>query len=56
MHFFFKNANECFKKCVYLLNNVNKIKKVSMNGHKKIVSNPKFDYEKNLIKLIKNFN
>jgi len=49
---FFKDANECLKKCKYLLNNENKIKKVSMSGHKKIVLNSKFDYEKNLIKLL----
>jgi spore maturation protein CgeB len=54
--FFFKNVNDCFKICNYLLKNMNIVKKVSIIGHKKIVSNPKFDYEKNLVKLIKKFN
>ena len=50
---FFINTIDCYKKCKILLNNENKINKISIAGHKKIISNPKFDYEKNLIKLLK---
>jgi len=50
---FFKNAIDCYKKCKILLNTENRINKISIAGHKKITSNPKFDYEKNLIKLLK---
>ena len=53
--FFFKNANDCFKTCSYLLNNMTTIKNVSISGHKKITQNSKFDYEKNLINLLSKF-
>ena len=33
---FFKSANECYKKCEYLLNNTKKIKKISYRGHIKV--------------------
>jgi len=52
----FKDAKDCFKKCNELLDNDDRIKKISIAGHKKIVLDSKFDYEKNLIKLLKNFN
>jgi spore maturation protein CgeB len=52
----FKDANDCYKKCNKLLYNEDLIKSISIAGHKKIVLNSKFDYEKNLIKLMDNFN
>ena len=47
----FKNPRDCFNKCNILLNNESLIKKVSIAGHKKIISNKKFDYKTNLIAL-----
>ena len=48
----FKNPRDCYNKCQKLLNNKNLIKKISINGHKKITSNKKFDYRANLIALV----
>ena len=48
----FKNPRDCYNKCQKLLNNNNLIKKISINGHKKITSNKKFDYRANLIALV----
>ena len=47
----FKNPRDCFNKCNILLNNEKLIKKISIAGHKKIISNKKFDYKTNLIAL-----
>jgi len=52
---YFSSADECYKKCVYLLKNENRIKNISINGNIKV--RKKLNLEaKNIFKKILNFN
>ena len=49
----FRDANECYKKCIQLLSNPKKIKKIAKLGHIKVTKILKPDFEKEIKKIVK---
>ena len=50
---FFKNANECYKKCNSLLSDIRKINKIAYKGHIKVIKILKADNETILRKIVR---
>ncbi len=53
---FFSSAKDCYRKCIYLLNNKKKLKTISRNGNIKVTKILKADYFSIIEKIIKTIN
>ncbi len=53
---FFTSENECFKKCLFYLQNDKLRNKIAKNGHIKVTKILKADYQSTIKRLIKNIN